>query len=237
MVTSPPYNIGINYGAYKDNKPYKQYLKWMDKLAKELYRVLKKNGSIFLNMSGTSVNPWIAYDVAQVFRQTFILQNNIIWVKSISIREDTHGHFKPINSHRYLNHNHESLFHFTKTGNVSIDRLSIGVPFKDKSNLTRRGSNTRPDKRCAGDIWFTPYKTVNSKAQKFNHPAGFPEELVARCIQFHGKAGKVLDPFVGTGTTLVIAEQMGYKGIGFDIDKNYIRTAKKRIKQEVSIKG
>src|SRR6185437_9118017 len=100
---------------------------------------------------------------------------------------------------------------------VPIDRLAIGVPFKDKSNIARRGH--AQDKRCAGNVWYIPYETVKSKAQKFNRPAGFPVELPERCIRLTGRdKGVVLDPFLGTGTTLVAAERLGWEGIGIDID-------------------
>jgi site-specific DNA-methyltransferase (adenine-specific) len=74
-------------------------------------------------------------DVAQVARKHFILQNNFVWVKSIAIDDITKGHFKPINSDRFSNPTWEHLFHFTKSGNVKCDKLSIGVPYMHDSNL------------------------------------------------------------------------------------------------------
>src|SRR3954468_10590142 len=137
-------------------------------------------------------------EVAGALRDVFVLQNHILWVKSISIGDTTVGHFKPITSRRYLNHNHEAIFHFTKTGAVELDRLAIGEPFKDKSNIVRWGH--KRNRRCAGDVWFIPYPTVRSKAQKFDHPAGFPVALPERCIRLHGvRSARVLDPFLGTG--------------------------------------
>jgi site-specific DNA-methyltransferase (adenine-specific) len=136
VVTSPPYNIGIAYNSYEDRQPRSAYLLWLAEIGKEMGRVMSQDGSFFLNVGSTSSDPWIAQDVATVFRSVFTLQNSIVWVKSISIGDDTVGHFKPIASKRYLNHNHEAIFHFTKTGSEPVDRVSIGVPFKDKSNPT-----------------------------------------------------------------------------------------------------
>jgi site-specific DNA-methyltransferase (adenine-specific) len=192
--------------------------------------VLKWDGSFFLNVGSTSTDPWVAFDVARAFKEAFVLQNTILWAKSVSIGEDTIGHFKPITSRRFLNNNHESIFHFTKTGEVEIDRLSVGVPFKDKSNIARWGHDT--DRRCGGNVWVIPYKTVRSKAQKFDHPAGFPVELPARCIKLHGvKDATVLDPFAGTGTTLVAAESLGCNGIGIEIDRQYAEKAVERLRR------
>ena len=120
-------------------------------------------------------------------------------------------------------------FHFTKFGRVQLDRLAIGVPFKDKTNIARRGH--KRDKRCAGNVWFIPYKTVQSKAQKFYHPAGFPVALPERCIKLHGKeSAVVLDPFLGSGSTLVAAIQLGCSGIGIEIDTKYAQISTARLK-------
>jgi site-specific DNA-methyltransferase (adenine-specific) len=104
------------------------------------------------------------------------------------------------------------------------------VPYKDKSNIARRGH--AQDRRCGGNSWYIPYEHVNSKAEKFNHPAGYPVELASRCTKLHGNLSSnivVLDPFMGTGTTLLAAQQLGCKGIGIEIDPTYIKTAKKRL--------
>ena len=228
IITSPPYNIGLSYNSYDDTMPRLQYLKWLARLSEQLDRILKEDGSFFLNVGGTGADPWLTHEIASAFRHEFILQNNIIWVKSISIDEESFGHFKPINSPRFLNNNYEHIFHFTKTGTNTIDRLAVGVPFTDKSNISRWG-HTR-DKRCAGNVWHIPYKTVLSKTQKFNHPASFPEELPIRCMKLHGGDNlTVIDPFLGSGTTLAAAEQLGHYGTGFEIDADYIETCVARI--------
>ena len=231
IVTSPPYNIGVAYRSYDDRRPRETYLAWLAQIGHELARVLKPDGSFFLNVGGTGSDPWIAMDVAGAFRDAFVLQNHIVWVKSVSVGDDTFGHFKPITSRRYLNHNHEAVFHFTRSGAVEIDRLAVGVPFKDKSNIARWGHAR--DRRCAGNVWFIPYQTVRSKAQKFDHPAGFPVELPERCIRLHGvDAATVLDPFLGAGTTLVAARNLGCRGIGIEIDADYAETAVGRLMSE-----
>lgn len=234
VVTSPPYNIGIAYKSYDDRRPRPEYLAWLTKIGKELARVIAPQGSFFLNVGGTGSDPWITMDVANAFRGTFALQNHIVWVKSVSIGKDTVGHFKPISSKRFLNNNHEAVFHFTKTGSVEIDRLAVGVPYKDKSNIAR-WHHAKADRRCAGNTWFIPYETVRSKAQKFDHPAGFPLALPERCIQLHGIADAiVLDPFLGAGTTLVAAQRLGLEGHGIEVDPMYATVAVDRLKAQCS---
>jgi site-specific DNA-methyltransferase (adenine-specific) len=232
VCSSPPYNLKIKYRKYKDNKKYDNYLQWMKDIFIALNRVLKDDGSFFLNIGSTNLNPWISFDVANIARELFILQNNFVWIKSITVNNESFGHFKPINSKRFVNHTFENIFHFTKTGEVRIDKLSIGVPYKDKSNILRWKG--KKDKRCRGDCWHIPYDTINSKKDKFNHPAIFPVELATMCIKLHGIKEDilVLDPFMGIGSTLVAAQNLKINAIGIDIDMNYIKSAKKRLRNE-----
>jgi site-specific DNA-methyltransferase (adenine-specific) len=158
----------------------------------------------------------------------FVLQNHIVWIKSIATKGDAVGHFKPVGGQRFLHHNHEHLFHLTLSGDVKLDRLAIGVPFKDKSNIARRGH--AKDLRCRGNTWFIPYDTVQSKAAKFHHPSTFPVALPRWCIRLHGRQDAlVLDPFMGTGTTVVAAELEGARGIGIELDPAYAAIAQARL--------
>jgi site-specific DNA-methyltransferase (adenine-specific) len=232
VVTSPPYNIGLRYTSYDDGGDRAAYLSWMHDIAALLKRVLKDDGSFFLNIAGTSSDPWIAFDVANAMRDVFRLQNLIVWVKSVSIGDDSVGHFKPVNSRRYLNHTHEHVFHFTKEGVTPLDRLAVGVPFKDKSNIARWGH--KEDRRCAGDVWFIPYETIRSKSQRNHHPSPFPAALPERCIKLHGKAdATVLDPFLGVGSTLVAAQRLRCRGIGIEIDADYAEAAAWRLRERL----
>lgn len=239
IVTSPPYNLGINYGEkVNDKKAPKKYLEWILNIATECKRVLKSNGSLFINIGYSNINPWICMDVAQTLRPLFHLQNNICWVKNISIGEISHGHFKPINSKRFLNVTNENILHFTKNGNIPLERLAIGVPFMHKSNLKERSkkvnkSGPKLDVRCRGNTWFIKYETVQHKSEK-GHPASFPIELAELCIKLaigDKKDILVLDPFIGSGTTLVACKKLGISGIGIDINSEFIQLAQSRIEK------
>ncbi|MET0168423.1 MAG: site-specific DNA-methyltransferase, partial [Vicinamibacterales bacterium] len=162
VVTSPPYNIGVNYRTYEDSKSQDEYLKWIRNLGSAIHRVLEPEGSFFLNVGGRPSDPWLAWDVASQLRGTFVLQNAIQWVKSIAIGDESAGHYKPITSPRFLHDCHEYIFHFTKTGTVPLDRLAIGVPYQDKSNIGRWRIAQR-DVRCRGNTWFIPYRTIRDR--------------------------------------------------------------------------
>jgi site-specific DNA-methyltransferase (adenine-specific) len=229
VVTSPPYNLHVKYNGYADNMPFEKYLEWLEKVFAQVKRVLKDDGSFFLNAGCSRGKPWNAMKVAEVAGKHFVLQNEIVWVKAISIEGRSYGHFSPLASDRFLNHCHETVFHFSKTGSVKVDRLSIGVPFEDCSNLKR---NSAPGNiRCGGDVWFIPYETIQGQGDKGNHPAVFPVELAARCIKLAGvrKNTVVLDPFLGTASTAAACQELGVRGIGIEIDAAYCKQAKKRL--------
>jgi site-specific DNA-methyltransferase (adenine-specific) len=247
VVTSPPYNIGIEYNNHKDNIPRDDYLRWMDETGASIKRVLKDDGSYFLNIGNTLRDQWIAWDVAQTLRKHFVLQNVIHWIKSIAISKSdvgdyhdlktdiTVGHFKPIVSDRFLNDCHEYIFHFTKTGNTKLDKLAIGVPYQDKTNIGR-WKTAKEDKRDRGNTWFIPYETIQSRTER-PHPASFPSKLPEMCIKLHGLKENtlVLDPFLGIGSTAIASLRLGASFVGFDIDKEYLDEAIARLSSSMDV--
>jgi site-specific DNA-methyltransferase (adenine-specific) len=190
----------------------------------ELHRVLRDDGHFFLQVGGTNLKPMIPFEVLAEAQKVFQLQNMITWVKSITVDGRSTGHFKPINSNRFINPTNELIFHLTKDGNVPIDRLAVGVPYEDTTNVTRW--STGSPLRCQGNSWFMPYKTIQSRSkERGSHPATFPIELPRRCIKLSGATGTdvILDPFAGIGTTLLAAKQLGLDAIGYEIDANYAK--------------
>lgn len=234
VVTSPPYNLGTKYRTYRDNKERADYRAWCFEWAKEIRRILKRDGSFFLNIGGAPSDPMLPFNIATKFApRVFALQNVIHWIKAISISAEegnivSKGHFKPISSWRFLNDCHEFVFHFTKAGRTPIDRLALGVPYTDKTNISRWGHTNGRDLRCRGNTWFIPYKTIRDREKERPHPASFPPELVENCIRLHGRdrVGTMLDPFVGIGSAAVAAQRCGVpKFLGFDIDGHYLNIA------------
>lgn len=226
IVTSPPYNIGVKYNSHEDNMPFNEYLDWMEEVAKECFRVLKNDGSFFFNIGDKPSDELRSLKVAERINRIFRLQNTIHWIKSIAAPEEdvNIGHYKPVNSNRFLNNCHEYIFHFTKFGDVEIDKLSTGVPYQDKTNIGR-WDKAKQDLRDRGNNWFIPYETVQSKKA---HPAMFPIKLPEMCIKLHGlNKGKllVLDPFAGSGSTAIAAKTLGCNFVGFEKDKDYANLA------------
>jgi len=239
IVTSPPYNLGTSYKGYDDTMAREDYLQWIDRWAAAAAETLNEDGSLFLNIGGKPSNPWGPFEVLVELRKHFTLQNVIHWVKSIAIQKEdvgrypgitgnvSVGHYKPINSPRYINDCHEYIFHLTKSGSISLDRLAIGVEYQDKSNISRWGGADRPDRRCRGNTWFVPYKTIKSRDKQRPHPATFPVKIPKMCLQLHGveRTGLVLDPFMGIGNTAVACAELGLSCVGFEIEKDYCAQA------------
>jgi site-specific DNA-methyltransferase (adenine-specific) len=243
IVTSPPYNMGIRYGTYQDSLSQSDYLAWTSSWVAAAARVLKPEGSLFMNVGTRPSDPWTALDVAQAARSHLRLQNIIHWVKSIAIdREATGaaaglardlavGHYKPINSDRYLNDCHEFVFHFTPLGDTPLDRLALGVPYQDPSNIAR-WRNAAEGVRCRGNTWFIPYETIQRRDRDRPHPATFPSRLPEQCLRLHGveRLGLVMDPFTGLGSTAVACARLGVNFLGTDLDEAYIAEAVERAK-------
>ena len=246
VVTSPPYNLGIRYRTYDDGQPRHEYLEWTGRWAAALARQLRPQGSLFLNVGAKPTDPWTALDVAQAVRPHLHLQNILHWVKSIAIDREAAGaragladdlavgHYKPINSNRFLNDCHEFVFHFTPEGTTRLDRLALGVKYQDPSNVTRwRGASG--GRRCRGNTWFIPYETIQSREKDRPHPATFPPKLPEYCLRLHGAGpgAVVADPFLGLGSTMVACARLGVDGLGIELDEHYLREAIARTRAAV----
>lgn len=247
IVTSPPYNLGIHYRSYDDTMPREDYLAWTRRWVHEAAGSLSATGSLFLNVGAKPTDPWIAMDVAQAARSELRLQNTIHWVKSIAIEKTLAGtragltddlavgHYKPINSKRFLHDCHEFVFHFTPDAHTPLDRQAVGVKYQDQSNVTRwraAGSGVR----CRGNTWFIPYETIQNREKDRPHPATFPPRLPEMCLRLHGldRVHVVADPFMGLGSTAVACAQLQVSFIGIEMDEAYLREAIERTRDALA---
>ena len=247
IVTSPPYNLGVRYRSYDDAMPRAEYLAWTARWIAAAARTLDARGSLFLNVGSKPTDPWAALDVVQAARAHLQLQNTLHWVKSIAIDRDAAGaaagldrdiavgHYKPINSDRFVNDCHEFIFHLTPEGRTPLDRRSIGVPYQDASNIARwrTGGDNR---RCRGNAWFIPYETIQSRDKDRPHPATFPPRVPEYCFRLHGlsRIGLAVDPFLGLGSTAVAAAQLGLDFVGVEMDRHYLGEAVERVRAAIA---
>jgi site-specific DNA-methyltransferase (adenine-specific) len=250
IVTSPPYNLGVRYRTYDDTLPRDRYLAWTEAWVEAASRALTPSGSLFLNVGAKPTDPWTPFDVAQAARRHVRLQNTVHWIKSIAIDRDAAGaaanltadlsvgHYKPINSERFVNDCHEFVFHFTPSGDTPLERRAIGVPYQDQSNVTR-WKQAASNRRCRGNTWFIPYDTIQDRDKDRPHPATFPPRLAEYCLKLHGidRVQVAMDPFLGLGSSAMAAAQLGVDFVGVEIDEHYLEQAVARVKRVVDAIG
>lgn len=210
VVTSPPYNIGVDYGHdVDDNKSQQDYNLFTENWIRESLRI---SPVCIVNFGAPTSKPMNIANFMMSASKSGIIQSDIIWLKSVSTETFSIGHFKPVNSTRFITNLVEHVFVISRNGDFKIDRLSVGVPFKDKSNIKRFSSN-KGDLRCRGNVWLLPYKTRN---EKLSHPATFPVELAEMMIKISGGL-RILDPFCGIGTTGTACNNLGIDYVGIDL--------------------
>jgi site-specific DNA-methyltransferase (adenine-specific) len=248
IVTSPPYNLGVRYRTYDDTLPRDRYLDWTGAWIKAAAKALDPAGSLFLNVGAKPTDPWTALDVAQAARQHLHLQNTIHWIKSIAIDQDAAGagagltrdlnvgHYKPINSDRFVNDCQEFIFQFTPQGRTPLDRRAIGVKYQDASNVERWATGGK-NLRCRGNTWFIPYQTIQSRDKDRPHPATFPPRVPEYCVRLHGvsRTRVLMDPFLGLGSSALAAAELGVDFVGVEIDKHYLHEAVARVRTSLHL--
>lgn len=217
ILTSPPYNFGINYATENDSNLWKTYFDKLFNIFRECIRVLKHTGRIIIN-----VQPLYSdYIPTHHIISNFFLQEGLIWKGEILWEKNnyncnycTWGSWKSPSS-PYLKYSWEYIEIFCKN-----DLKKIG----DSSNIDITGDEFK--KFVYGKWAIAPERRM----KEFNHSAMFPEELVNRALKlFSFKNDIVLDPFNGVGTTTKVAKKLQRQFIGIDISQDYCNTAQNRL--------
>jgi site-specific DNA-methyltransferase (adenine-specific) len=219
IVTSPPYWKGFEYEAYFNS--YAQYLRWCKKWLKECKRVLKPNGTFYLNVINDSDITVRAFELMQIATEDLMykLHDTIIWYRYNQ---------QPANTKRQLTNQCEFIFMLRHTSaNVELNK-------KYAYDLNSHIFKTKN----VGNVWEIPFnsgkKTISSFGRKetkssFGH-SGFPLELPETCIALSTKEKDVvLDLFMGTGQTGIACLKLNRNFIGIELDKNSFELSKKRI--------
>lgn len=217
VITSPPYNFGLDYENSQDANHWNEYFNRLFSIFKECIRVLKFGGRIIVN-----VQPLFSdYIPTHHIISNFFIENKMIWKGEILWEKNNYnckytawGSWKSP-SNPYLKYTWEFLEIFCKGDLKKVGESSMA----DISSEDFK-------KWVVGKWSIAPERNM----KKYNHPAMFPEELVKRALQlFSFKGDIILDPFNGAGTTTYVAKQLGRKYIGIDISNEYCKTAQKRI--------
>jgi len=222
MVTSPPYNVGKEYD---EDLTLGEYLDFIEEVMREVYRVLVWGGRVCFNVANLGRKPYIplhAYLVERFEKIGFLFRGEIIWDKGDAVggASTAWGTWKSA-VNPVLRDQHEYI--------IVLSKGSFRREKKDKVDTITREEFLEFTK----SVWRFPPES----AKKIGHPAPFPEELPYRCIQLYTfKGDVVLDPFVGSGTTCIVALKTGRHFIGIDIEEKYVKIARQRIKQILGTK-
>lgn len=218
-ITSPPYNVGIQYAGYADQRRHGDYLSWLSTVWRALLRVLVPGGRFALNVAPTSIKDFhpIHHDLSHDLRELgYIMRTEIIWYKQTMGRRTAWGSWRsPANPH--IVPSWEYVLVFSKgTWRLEGDRSQIDIGAKEFQDYSDGFWSIPPERRRGG------------------HPAPFPEELIRRLVRFYSYRGNVvLDMFGGTGTVASVARANGRHYLHIDSSSEYCALALERIRGSV----
>ena len=230
MITSPPYNINIAYGnkwekrknigtkgkKYSDSLPEDKYRELLKSVFLETKRVLKPCGTMFINMKNRMINE-------QIIPPNFILDYlDDIYLKNIIIWNFDWG---GATNKRFCSR-YEYVYFF------SMDKKKWTFNLEDVSipSVNYRPDRYKTQMKNPSDVWNIPLVSGNSH-ERTEHPAQYPEKLIERIIKAVTNKGEIiLDPFMGSGTTAVVAKRLSRNFVGYELNSEYVDIAKKRLK-------
>ena len=223
IVTSPPYNLGIPYKSTNDNIPYEEYLKFTRLWLRRCYDLTKNSGRLCLNIpldSGRKKKIPLPADTIKIAQSVgWKYRFTILWNKNHISRRTAWGSWMSATA-----------------PNVTNAAEVIFVLYKGDWKRDRNGKTNDITRKEFID-WTTGIWTFCGQNRKGagGHPAPFPVELPRRCIKLFSFVGDVvLDPFLGSGSTLIAAQATQRKAVGVDIDKSYCDIAVNRLQELIA---
>ena len=221
VVTSPPYNVDIQYNSHKDDVSYMDYLEFSKKWMARCFEWLKEDGRFCLNVpldKNKGGQQSVGADLTTIAKEVgFHYHSTIVWNEGNISRRTAWGSWKSASAPYVI-------------APVEL----IVVLYKEKWKKTS-GSKISDIERNEFMDWTNGLWTFNGESKKrIGHPAPFPVELPRRCVKLFSYVNDVvLDPFSGSGTTLIAAVSNNRRGIGIDVDAKYCELACKRILESI----
>jgi site-specific DNA-methyltransferase (adenine-specific) len=217
IITSPPYNLNIDYENYSDNINYDDYLVWVTQWLKESLRVLKVGGRICVNVpieTNFDSKKYIMNDYINIFNSLNYTTNSIIvWNKSNIKTRTAWGSWKSPSCPNILNPIELILVYSKETRKKDGNKEYIDITKEEFLKYSL-------------GVW-----NINPETKNVSHPVPYPEELVYGCMKlFTYQNDLILDPFIGSGTTALVCLKNKRNYIGFDLSKEYCDIANHRIK-------
>ena len=222
MITSPPYNVDIHYNLHQDTLSYEDYLEFTRKWLTKCYDLAKDDGRLCLNIpldKNKGGQQSICADITSLAKQVgWQYHSTIIWNEGNISRRTAWGSWMSASAPYVI-------------APVEV----IVVLYKDQWKKKEKKENDITRQEFMD--WTNGVWTFSGQSKKGagGHPAAFPVELSKRCIKLFSFVGDtILDPFMGSGSTLIASCLHNRKGIGVEIDKTYCKAAIDRLKKEAS---
>jgi len=230
----PPFNIGYEYDSYDDRRERDDYLAWAEKWLAAVRRVLKPTGSFFLAIG----DEYVAEHKVLIDKLGLTLRNWIVWHYTFGV----HCTKKFSRSHAHI------LYYVVDPKRFTFNADEIRIPSARQTTYADRRANPKgkvPDDtwvlrpqedessfRPESDTWYVS-RVCGTFKERVDHPCQMPEALLERIIRVASNPGDlVLDPFGGSGTTLVTANRLGRQWLGIELSENYAEQIRKRIAGE-----
>lgn len=231
VCSDPPFNIDFSYDVYEDKKSADEYLRWTYDWGCEMKRVLKPSGTFWL-----AIGDAFASELDVLFRKKlgFHRRNWVIWSYSFGV-----------NCKRKFTPSHTHLFYYVKDPkNFTFNAEAIKVP---SARMAYGDKRAKVGGRLPDDTWVLQPKYLEGEFgpdkdtwlvsrvcgtfnERVNHPCQMPLAILERIVKVSSNPGDtVLDPFAGSGTTLVAAKKFGRKFIGVELSENYCQVIKERL--------
>jgi len=220
VVTSPPYNVDIQYNSHKDDVSYTDYLEFSGKWMVQCFHFLRDDGRLCLNVpldKNKGGQQSVGADFTTLAKNIgYKYHSTIVWNEGNISRRTAWGSW------------------MSASAPFVIAPVELIIILYKNTWKKTSGSKKSDVTRDEFMNWTNGLWTFNGESKKrVGHPAPFPLELPRRCIKMFSYIGDtVLDPFMGSGTTLVATGQLGRRGIGVDVDKGYCKIAQARVEKE-----
>ncbi len=223
IVTSPPYNVDIQYGSHDDKMTYEDYLNFTKEWLIKCYKLLKSYGRVCLNIpldKNKGGQQSVCADITTIAKQVgWKYHSTIVWNEQNISRRTAWGSWLSASAPYVI-------------APVEVIVILYKGSWKKTSGSRKSDITKKEFMDWTNGVW----NFSGESKKRIGHPAPFPIELPRRCIKLFSFVGDtVLDPFLGSCSTLVATTLTGRKGVGIDIDKNYCEIAKQRLSNEAKI--
>ena len=220
IITSPPYNVDIKYGSFDDEISYETYLQFTKEWLRKCYRLLKDDGRFCLNIpldKNRGGQQSVYADITYLSKKVgFKYHSTVVWNEQNISRRTAWGSWLSASAPYVI---------------APVEMIVI-LYKKQWKKMNKGVSDITRDEFME---WTNGVWTFTGESKKrIGHPAPFPVQLPRRCIKlFSYVDDTVLDPFLGSGSTLIASMQTGRRGIGIDIDEKYCSLAKRRLIEDI----